>query len=83
MGWIFIDNDEIPHDDILEGLYKLRIRESVKFKTVLEFLTRRFLRRLKTMVERCIEQDHEIRTFELETEIMKKRHGQESTDKTA
>ena len=28
--------DENPHDDILEGLYKLGIRESEKFKTVLE-----------------------------------------------
>ena len=28
---------KIPHDDILEGLYKLRIRESEKLKTVLEF----------------------------------------------
>ena len=27
---------KIPPDDILEGLYKLRIRESVKLKTVLE-----------------------------------------------
>ena len=28
---------KIPPDDILEGLYKLRIRESEKLKTVLEF----------------------------------------------
>ena len=27
---------KIPHDDILEGLYKLRIRESEKLRTVLE-----------------------------------------------
>ena len=27
---------QIPTDDILEGLYKLRIRESEKLKTVLE-----------------------------------------------
>ena len=27
---------KIPHDDILEGLYKLRIRESEKLKNVLE-----------------------------------------------
>ena len=27
---------KIPHDDILEGLYKIRIRESEKLKTVLE-----------------------------------------------
>ena len=29
---------KIPPDDILEGLYKLRIRESEKLKTVLEFV---------------------------------------------
>ena len=27
---------KIPHDDILEGLSRLRIRESEKYKTVLE-----------------------------------------------
>ena len=27
---------KIPSDDILEGLYKLRIRESEKLKTLLE-----------------------------------------------
>ena len=27
---------KIPSDDILEGLYKIRIRESEKLKTVLE-----------------------------------------------
>ena len=27
---------QIPHDDIVEGLYKSRIRESEKLKTVLE-----------------------------------------------
>ena len=27
---------KIPSDDVLEGLYKLRIRESEKLKTVLE-----------------------------------------------
>ena len=29
---------QVPSDDILEGLYKLRIRESEKLKTVLEFV---------------------------------------------
>ena len=33
---ILLSMTEIPHDDILEGLYKLRIRESEKLKTVLE-----------------------------------------------
>ena len=33
---IILSMTKIPHDDILEGLYKLRIRESEKLKTVLE-----------------------------------------------
>ena len=33
---ILVSMTKIPHDDILEGLYKLRIRESEKLKTVLE-----------------------------------------------
>ena len=32
---ILLSMTKIPHDDILEGLYKLRIRESEKLKTVL------------------------------------------------
>ena len=45
---------KIPPDDILEGLYKLRIRESEKLKTVLELCD---LERLKTMVKRGIKQE--------------------------
>ena len=33
---ILLSLTKIPHDDILEGLHKLRIRESEKLKTVLE-----------------------------------------------
>ena len=33
---ILLSMTKIPHDDILEGLYKIRIRESEKLKTVLE-----------------------------------------------
>ena len=33
---ILLSMTKIPHDDILEGLYELRIRESEKLKTVLE-----------------------------------------------
>ena len=33
-GTEFFVNDEIPSDEILEGLYKLRILESEKLKTV-------------------------------------------------
>ena len=34
---ILLSMTKIPSDDILEGLYKLRIRESEKLKTVLEW----------------------------------------------
>ena len=54
---------KIPSHDILEGLYKLRIRESEKLKTVLELYNMEIhqkkagpdYHRLKTMVKRNIE----------------------------
>ena len=62
---------KIPPDDILEGLYKLRIRESEKLKTVLELYDLEIHQkklgpdnhRLKTMVKRSIEQDLQNRNF--------------------
>ena len=33
---ILLSMEQFPSDDILEGLYKLRVRESEKIKTVLE-----------------------------------------------
>ena len=62
---------KIPHDDILEGLYTLRIRESEKLKTVLELYDLEIhenklgpdYHRLKTMVKRSIEQDIRIKNF--------------------
>ena len=56
---------KIPPDDILEGLYKLRIRESEKLKTVLELYDLEIhqkklgsdYHRLKTMVKRSIDQE--------------------------
>ena len=62
---------KIPSDDIFEGLYKLRIRESVKLKTVLELYDLEIhqknagpdYHRLKTMVKRSIEQDSRNRNF--------------------
>ena len=53
---------KIPPDDILEGLYKLRIRESEKLKTVLELFDLEIhqklgpdYHRLKTVVKRSID----------------------------
>ena len=62
---------KIPPDDILEGLYKLRIRESEKLKTVLELYDLEIHRkklgpdyhRLKTMVKRSIEQNIRNKNF--------------------
>ena len=63
---------KIPPDDILEGLYKLRIRESEKLKTVLELYNMEIHQkkagpdnhRLKTMVKRSTEQNLRIKNFE-------------------
>ena len=62
---------QIPSDDILEGLYKLRIRESEQLKTVLElyYLENHQKKagldyhRLKAMVKRSIEQEIPDKTF--------------------
>ena len=62
---------KIQSDDILEGLYKLRIRVSVKLKTVLKLynmeIHQKKLRpdkhRWKTMVKRSIEQDMRNKNF--------------------
>ena len=68
---ILLSMTKIPHDDILEGLYKLRMRESEKLKTVLELYDLEIhqkkagpdYHRLKTMVKRSIEQDLRNRNF--------------------
>ena len=62
---------KIPHDDILESLYKLRIRGSEKLKTVLELYDLEIhqkklgpdYHRLKTMAKRSIEQDIRNKNF--------------------
>ena len=63
---------QIPSDEILENLYKLRIRESEKLKNVLELYNMEIhqkraepdYHRLKTMVKRSIEQNLRIKNFE-------------------
>ena len=62
---------KIPSNDILEGLNKLRIRGSEKLKTVLELYLPDIhqkkagpdCHRLKTMVNRSIEQNLRIKNF--------------------
>ena len=68
---ILLSMTKIPHDDILEGLYKLRIRESDKLKTVLELYNVEThqkklgpdYHRLKAMVKRSIEQEIRNKNF--------------------
>ena len=63
---------KIPSDDILEGLYKLTIRESEKIRTALELYDMEIhqkkagpdYHRLKSMVKRSFEQDLRNRNFE-------------------
>ena len=67
---ILLSMTKIPPDDILEGLYKSRIRESEKLKTVLELYDLEIhqkkadYHRLKTMVKRSIEQNLPMKNFE-------------------
>ena len=69
---ILLSMTKIPSDHILEGLYKLRIRESDKLKTVLELYDLEIhqkkagpdYHRLKTMVKRSIEHDIRNKNFE-------------------
>ena len=68
---ILLSMTKIPHDHILEGLYELRIRESHKLKTVLELYDLEThqkklgpdYHRLKTMVNRSIEQEIRNKNF--------------------
>ena len=68
---ILLSMTKIPPDDILEGLYKLRTRESEKLNTVLELYDLEThqkklgpdYHRLKTMVKRSIEQDIRNKIF--------------------
>ena len=68
---ILLSMTKIPHDDILEGLFKLRIRQSEKLKTVLELYDLEThqkklgpdYHRLKTVVKRSIEQEIRNKKF--------------------
>ena len=69
---ILLSMTKIPPDDILEGLYKLRIRASEKLKTVLELYDLEVhqkkigpdYHRLKAMVKRSVEQEIRNKNFE-------------------
>ena len=64
---------KIPPDEILEGLYKMKIHDSDQLKTALEVYDMEIhqkkagpdYHRLKTMVKRNIEQNLQIKNFEV------------------
>ena len=69
---ILLSMTQMPSDDILEGLYKLKTRESEKLKTVLELYNMEIhqkkvgpdYHRLETMAKRSIEQNLRMKNFE-------------------
>ena len=88
---ILLSMTKIPSDDILEGLYKLRIRESENLKTVLELYDLEIhqkkagpdYHRLKTMVKRSIEQDTRNKNFGARNGNYEKNAVVKSGNKTA
>ena len=83
---------KIPFDDILGGLYKLRIWESEKLKTVLELYNMEIHQKKAgprlSQIEDNGEKKYRARFTKQEfwgqkRKLWKKRRGQESEDKTA
>ena len=81
---------EVPKENVLESLYKMKIRESVQLQTVLAMYDQEIDRdrampsyqRLKTLVRRHIDQMIRTRNFRarngrIETGILLKRHKRE------
>ena len=74
MGWdeVLLSMSKLPSDDILDSLYKLRIRESAQLKTVLELYAMKIHQKismpndqkLKAMVKRSMDQKLRLRNFD-------------------
>ena len=89
---ILLSMTQIPSDDILESLYKQRIRESEKLKTVLELYNMEIQQkkagpdyhRSKTVVKRSIEQDLRNKNFGARNgNYERNRRGQESGEQNS
>ena len=86
---VLLSMTKIPSDDVLESLYKLRMRESAQLKTVLELYDMEIHQKismpncqtLKTMVKRSIDQKLRLRNFDARHEkietgtVVKSRKG--------
>ena len=74
---VLLSMSKVPTDDVLERLYKLRIRESAKLKTVLDIQIHQKIsmpnyQKLKTMMKRRKDQKLRLRNFDA-------RHGRIET----
>ena len=92
---ILLSMTKIPPDDVLESLYKLRIRESDQRKTVLELydmeihqkISKPNYQKLKTMVKRSIDQKLQLRNFAARNErietgaVVTNRRGQRGVER--
>ena len=92
---ILFSMTKIPLDDVLETLYKLRIRESDQLKTVLELygmeihqkISMPDYQKLKTMVKRNLDQKLRLRTFNARNErletvaVVRNRRGQRGVER--
>ena len=86
---------KVPPDDVLESLYKLRIRESDQLKTVVELYDMEIHQRismpnyqkLKTMVKRSIDRKLRLRSFDARNErietgaVVTSRKGQKGVER--
>ena len=66
---VLLSMSKIPSDDIVEGLYKLRIRESAQLKTVLELYDMGFIRRYRCPILKV--ENHGEEGYRSETSITK------------
>ena len=91
---ILVSMTQIPSDEILESIYKLRIRDSEKLKIVLDLYNMEIhqkkagpdYHRLKTMVKRSIGQNLRMKNFEAsngnyETNAVVKNQGTKQREK--
>ena len=92
---ILLSMTKIPPGDVLESLYKLRIRESDQLKTVLELYDMEIhqktsmpdYQQLKTMVKRSIDQKRRLRNFEANNDrsetgaVVRNRRGQRGVER--
>ena len=92
---ILLSMTKIPTDDVLESLYKLRIRECDQLKTVLELYDMKFhqkismpnYQKMKTMVKRNIDQKLRLRNSDARNDkietgaVVTSRRGQSGVER--